>query len=165
MRRLRSGWGWGLLLLTVVGAAIGLRSLGFLEVGAPEKVGASSRASLPPPPRAISAKGEGLPHKTRVRSESEAAPHAMPPSLLRWSLRQARSFEAAGRDESAAAELLGQLQDCIVDSKLADSARALCLRNARLLGIKHPRLGARVQSLEANAPGEIQSLCSELDQL
>ncbi len=97
------------------------------------------------------------PKAETVYKEVENDPHVTPPSLLNFAAELGAKLKEALHDESKAAPLFAELEQCALkDGKEANpSAQALCLDNARRLGTQYPKLSARFEELKEKSNPEI----------
>lgn len=118
------------------------------------EAGATSRN----PPSALPL---GAPTQQTLRDDVRTDTHGTPKSLLAFAESLAGTMEAALQDAAKAKETFAQLSSCVQseDARMATSARALCLSNAKRLAEKHPdALGASYSAMVKRAPAQIASL-------
>lgn len=96
-------------------------------------------------------------HRT-VWEEAEQDPHTTPPSLLKFAREMAPLMERALANPKDAELLTNELEQCMLNDTLAQSARALCLSNAERLAAKHPGLKNQAEAMKRKASPEIARL-------
>lgn len=108
---------------------------------------------------------EALPPDTKVKDEAGENPHRTPESLITFAEKMGPLVEKAMTNKEDAKKLIVDLRDCALDSKVAHSARALCLSNADKLAAAHPELKGKAKQIRSEAPEDIVQLVEKKNML
>lgn len=115
------------------------------------------RVSRKSPPRSTSP-SLIVPSTLVARNEMENHPHSVPLSLVKFADTLAPHFENSMNNESYAQVFFGELQQCALAESADDTARALCVNDARSLAHRHASLLQRWDILQAQLPESIKFL-------
>jgi hypothetical protein len=128
---------------------------------APENLPASSVGNSLPRASSLSL-AKVMPDKKTLRDEVAKNPEETPKALLAFSVDIAQRMEAASSSPAAAAQLFGELEECVLENdqtnEPARAAQALCLLNANRLGSQSSGLKSRYKDLENRANPDVVKL-------
>jgi hypothetical protein len=94
-----------------------------------------------------------VPSTEELRAEVANDPHLPPPSLMKFAEVMGKYLEQAEQSEDAAANFVGELDECLRDEEHPEPIRALCLASANRLSNKFEVLKPRTAEM-ANAAGD-----------
>jgi hypothetical protein len=99
-----------------------------------------------------------IPSTQVAQKEMAKDPHSVPSYLVKFAAALAPYMEASLNDEKYALNFFSELQQCALANSADEAARALCVRNARSMALRHPSLLERWDILNDQLPDAVKSL-------
>lgn len=101
---------------------------------------------------------KSIPDKNEVKEEVRKNPHATPKSLIDFAQAFAPLFEKSINNQVDASVFIDELDDCVSNESVPQSARAQCLLNAEKLSKIHPQLKEKTNKIRKEAPRDVKKL-------
>ena len=101
---------------------------------------------------------ENLPDETKVNEDLKSSPHTPSKTLMTFARSLGPMMEKAFENERDADILIKELSECANNESLANSARAMCVKNTERLAEKHSMMQKTAKDLRDSVSPEVQKI-------